>query len=460
MLLLGAEVMYQQDYDEPYDSYDFEPEVPPDIEPPAFPHHTDYVNVYVPYPNECARECFCPPSYPFAMYCENRKLKTIPDIPQHIRHLYIQFNEIEAVNAKAFVNATSLRDINLSHNHIKSSMVDRGVFGKLKNLIQLHLDYNNLEEVPAPLPNTLERLFLGFNKISKLSADALQDLAKVTMLDLCNNKLTDAAVKGKILSGMKSLMQINLCNNRLKSMPSDLPASLLQLSLENNSISSIPEGYFKKTPNLMSLRISHNKLKTVPFKVFNLSSLMELNLGHNQLSKAFFIPRALEHLYLNHNEFLATLRRIDLTGNAISEIEDGSFSKLVLLEELSLAENKLVKLPALPAKLTTFNANFNRLRTRGVKANAFKKLINLSYLYLANNELEAVPPQLPESLRILHLHNNNITTITDETFCKGNNTRYIRANMDQIRLDGNPVILAQYPNSFTCLKSLPIGRYY
>ncbi|XP_066553955.1 osteomodulin [Amia ocellicauda] len=304
MLLLGAEVMYQQDYDEPYDSYDFEPEVPPDIEPPAFPHHTDYVNVYVPYPNECARECFCPPSYPFAMYCENRKLKTIPDIPQHIRHLYIQFNEIEAVNAKAFVNATSLRDINLSHNHIKSSMVDRGVFGKLKNLIQLHLDYNNLEEVPAPLPNTLERLFLGFNKISKLSADALQDLAKVTMLDLCNNKLTDAAVKGKILSGMKSLMQINLCNNRLKSMPSDLPASLLQLSLENNSISSIPEGYFKKTPNLMSLRISHNKLKTVPFKVFNLSSLMELNLGHNQLSKAFFIPRALEHLYLNHNEFL------------------------------------------------------------------------------------------------------------------------------------------------------------
>ncbi|XP_066553957.1 osteoglycin, paralog a [Amia ocellicauda] len=182
------------------------------------------------------------------------------------------------------------------------------------------------------------------------------------------------------------------------------------------------------------------------------------------------LPKETAYLYARYNKIakisvkdfsnFPTLRRIDLTGNAISEIEDGSFSKLVLLEELSLAENKLVKLPALPAKLTTFNANFNRLRTRGVKANAFKKLINLSYLYLANNELEAVPPQLPESLRILHLHNNNITTITDETFCKGNNTRYIRANMDQIRLDGNPVILAQYPNSFTCLKSLPIGRYY
>lgn len=67
-----------------------------------------------------------------------------------------------------------------------------------------------------------------------------------------------------------------------------------------------------------------------------------------------------------------TLKRIDLTGNLISEIEDGSFSKLTLLEELSLSENKLVKLPMLPAKLKVFNANFNRLRTKGVKVNAFK----------------------------------------------------------------------------------------
>lgn len=56
----------------------------------------------------------------------------------------------------------------------------------------------------------------------------------------------------------------------------------------------------------------------------------------------------------------------------ISEIEDGTFSKLTMLEELSLAENRLVKLPTLPAKLTSFNANANLLKTKGVKANAFK----------------------------------------------------------------------------------------
>lgn len=67
-----------------------------------------------------------------------------------------------------------------------------------------------------------------------------------------------------------------------------------------------------------------------------------------------------------------TLRRIDLTRNLISEIEEGAFSKLPNLEELILAENRLSKLPMLPTKLVMLNVNFNKLRTQGVKANAFK----------------------------------------------------------------------------------------
>ncbi|KAJ8361052.1 hypothetical protein SKAU_G00175770 [Synaphobranchus kaupii] len=180
------------------------------------------------------------------------------------------------------------------------------------------------------------------------------------------------------------------------------------------------------------------------------------------------LPKETAYLYARYNKIkkikskdfadIVTLKRIDLTGNLISEIEDGAFSKLTLLEELSLAENNLVKLPMLPAKLTSFNANHNQLKTTGVKANIFKKLTKLTYLYLANNELEAVP-HLPESLRTIHLQNNHIAAISDDTFCKGNNTHYIRLRVNEIRMDGNPVILGKYPNSFTCLRSLPTGRY-
>lgn len=180
------------------------------------------------------------------------------------------------------------------------------------------------------------------------------------------------------------------------------------------------------------------------------------------------LPKETGYLYARFNKIkkirnkdfadMETLRRIDLTGNLISEIEDGAFSKLPNLEELILAENRLTKLSMLPTKLVMLNVNFNKLRTQGVKANAFKKLTRLAYLYLGNNELTAVP-LLPESLYVVHLHNNKISSITDQTFCKGNSSYYIRPNMDQVRLDGNPIRLGDYPNSFICLHSLPVGWY-
>lgn len=80
----------------------------------------------------------------------------------------------------------------------------------------------------------------------------------------------------------------------------------------------------------------------------------------------------ISQFWLFHILFTVTMKRIDLSGNLISEIEDGAFSKLTQLEELSLAGNKLVKLPMLPTKLMSLNVNHNQLKTKGVKANAFK----------------------------------------------------------------------------------------
>lgn len=182
------------------------------------------------------------------------------------------------------------------------------------------------------------------------------------------------------------------------------------------------------------------------------------------------LPKESAYLYARFNKIkkltardfaeIPNLRRIDFTGNLIEDIEDSTFSKLSLLEELTLAENQLLKLPALPPKLTLFNAKYNKIKSRGIKANAFKKLNNLSFLYLDHNELESVPLNLPESLRVLHLQFNGITSITDDTFCKANDTRYVRERIEEIRLEGNPIVLGKHPNSFICLKILPVGSYF
>lgn len=57
------------------------------------------------------------------------------------------------------------------------------------------------------------------------------------------------------------------------------------------------------------------------------------------------------------------------------------------------------------------------------------------------------------------LQNNNITEVNINTFCRSNDTYYLRPSLNQVRLDGNPVVLSKYPDSFTCMNVLPIGRY-
>ncbi|XP_062977261.1 osteomodulin [Elgaria multicarinata webbii] len=304
ILLLGVTAFGQ--YEGNYFENEYENEI--DNEYPSIFYqvpNVDYTISHSTTPLKCAKECFCPPTSPLSMYCDNRKLQMIPSIPSHIQQLYLQYNDIEAVPMESFVNATALKEINLSHNKIKSHMIDTGVFAKLSNLVQLHLEYNLLEEIPFPLPGSLERLILGFNQITKLPNRAIEDLVNVTMLDLCNNHLEDSQLKGTHFSNMKNLMQINLCNNRLQSMPPDIPISLMYLSLENNSISFIPDNYFQKLPKLTALRMSYNNLQDVPYNAFNLPNLVELNLGHNKLKKAFYVPRSLQHLYIEDNEIEA-----------------------------------------------------------------------------------------------------------------------------------------------------------
>lgn len=182
------------------------------------------------------------------------------------------------------------------------------------------------------------------------------------------------------------------------------------------------------------------------------------------------LPKESAYLYARFNKIkkltakdfadMPNLRRLDFTGNLIEDIEDGTFSKLSLLEELTLAENQLLRLPVLPPKLTLLNAKYNKIKSKGIKANTFKKLNKLSFLYLDHNDLESVPPNLPESLRVIHLQFNSISSITDDTFCKANDTRYIRERIEEIRLEGNPIALGKHPNSFICLKRLPIGSYF
>lgn len=61
--------------------------------------------------------------------------------------------------------------------------------------------------------------------------------------------------------------------------------------------------YFKGFTHLAFVRLNYNQLsdKGVPKAVFNMSSLLDLQLAHNQLTVVPLFNNRLEHLHLNHN---------------------------------------------------------------------------------------------------------------------------------------------------------------
>ncbi|XP_058675540.1 opticin [Ammospiza caudacuta] len=156
---------------------------------------------------------------------------------------------------------------------------------------------------------------------------------------------------------------------------------------------------------------------------------------------------------------LEKLKRIDLSSNSISWADADAFRGLPSLQELLLPENLLTALPELPRGLVRLDVRLNRIPSAGLRPEAFRDLKQLQFLHLSDNQLDFIPVPLPESLRSLHLQNNNIQTMHEDTFCDSQEQGQIRRALEDIRLDGNPINLSLFPNAFSCLPRLPTGRF-
>ncbi|XP_040841180.1 opticin isoform X2 [Ochotona curzoniae] len=182
------------------------------------------------------------------------------------------------------------------------------------------------------------------------------------------------------------------------------------------------------------------------------------------------LPRSTAYLYARFNrishvraqdfEGLTKLKRIDLSGNAISSIEHDALSGLPALQDLLLPDNQLAALPMLPGGIEVLDVRLNRLQSSGIQLGAFKALGKLQFLYLADNLLDSIPGPLPLSLCALHLQNNMITAVQADAFCAAAGEQgHARRLLEDIRLDGNPVNLSLFPDAYFCLPRLPTGRF-
>ncbi|XP_061590805.1 fibromodulin [Cololabis saira] len=285
---------------------------------------------------DCPLECDCPAAYPMAMYCQSRSLQHVPYIPSHIKYVYLQNNQITGIQDGVFNNATNLLWLIMSHNKLKSDQISKNVFSKLEKLEQLYLDHNELSHMPQNLPVSITNLRLGHNKISKISSNSFEGMVNLTTLQLLANIIEDTP---DVFKGLKSMTLLDMRKNKLKQIPVNLPEDLQQLYLEFNDIESVPPGFLTMNPKLQFVRLSHNKLtdKGLPASVFNISTLVELDLSFNKLEKIPAVSTNLQNLYLQANK----IKEFSLSSFcSTTDMTNFSMLKMLRLEanEISASE--------------------------------------------------------------------------------------------------------------------------
>lgn len=252
-------------------------------------------------PQACPQQCDCPIQWPTALYCDQRGLERIPNSPSAgTQYLFLQRNNISSLSSPSLANLTDLRWLILDHNQLHNVELERAALHNLTRLCYLFANHNHLQSVPGSLPTGLQQLRLAHNHISSISAGTFDKLHNLTVLLLQGNRLQTIA--GGRLGGLLRMSLLDLSNNSFSTVPKNLPPSVQQLYLSSNSLSRLDDDSFMGFLNLKYLRLSHCGLQKIKPKVFNFTSLVELDLSYNKLTSIPAVPTTLQYLYLEANQ--------------------------------------------------------------------------------------------------------------------------------------------------------------
>ncbi|MFY0606263.1 MAG: 50S ribosome-binding GTPase [Cyclobacteriaceae bacterium] len=191
------------------------------------------------------------------------------------------------------------------------------------------------------------KLNLPGQNLKSLPEKHLQDIARITEINLSTNSLTKI---GRV-SKFDRAIELNLSFNQITKINTSINdlKLLKELNLAGNNLK-----YFEETElnfhSLETLDLSFNQIDDLPDSLFTLGSLKKLKLNNNNLDS-----------YYSDFSQLKCLEFLDLSSNEISRISPdiGNFQ---ILKTLNLADNNLSILPlelGLIGTLEKINVNDN-----------------------------------------------------------------------------------------------------
>ncbi|XP_076818232.1 vasorin-like [Clavelina lepadiformis] len=214
-----------------------------------------------------------------------------------------------------------------------------------------------LTSVPVDIPADTRMLYLFDNKIKTIPDGSLSRLKSLRLLSLSSNRLNDSAFKPSLFLQLKQLVNLQLSDNRLTSIPRNAFAgmpNLVRIDLENNKIISIDSDALKNMSNLLELKLSNNRLSDFP-KIVACPALSRLCLGGNELVR--LRPDGLRQVNLEH---------LELSRNRLNQLPSTLFGGLSNMRVLDISSNQIHRVPQIISNMTslqTLNLSHNPITT-------------------------------------------------------------------------------------------------
>ncbi|XP_025425654.1 carboxypeptidase N subunit 2-like [Sipha flava] len=284
----------------------------------------------------------------------------------HLDFLDLSYCHLKGpLSEDAFANATKLRTLILSGNHL--SAADLAVaLSPLSKLVKLSLRDCGLTRLPANTFHkftSLQELDISRNPLNNAFTALLSPLESLEHLDMGYSNLQ--RISRTTFLKMSALKTLILSGNKLKSLESGLFQNLTRLEvleLNNCGLSRLNDTVFYDNftyPDLEELRLSGNPLQVPeegPILPPQLSGLKNLDLSKCNLSylpdDAFITTPNISQLLLNDNklkndeegsikflESLIGLEQLDLSFNNLTSIKPDKFSYNHQLMSLKLVGN-------------------------------------------------------------------------------------------------------------------------
>nr|XP_033504221.1 toll-like receptor 5 [Epinephelus lanceolatus] len=369
--------------------------------------------------------------------CAHKNLRSVPPLPPHITHLYLEGNRISEINSNSLSGLKELQELDLGGQFVRL-MIRNNAFREQRHLRRLVLGGNvHLQLEPQAFVglSSLQNLYLYHCSLQQsiLEEDYLEPLTSLETLDLFGNKIKRLQ-PSMFFANMTNLKMLNLKLNEIdKICESDLVGFQGKHFEVLNLDSVYLKTMFKKRDwqkcgnpfrgmSFQTLDLSNNGLSVSKskqlFTAIRGTKISHLKLSLGLMGKGFSFnnyPDPDSSMFESLND--SSVHTLDLSKNKIFALQEGVFSALKEVAIIDVSQNKVSQIhrnafEGLQGHLEMLNLSHNLLGE--IHSDTFASLTNLQVLDLSYNHIGVLGhdsfSELPK-LKVLNLTGNSLRDI-------------------------------------------------